>query len=339
MPDLKETVTAGPATAERKAGTGGESRGSVIAAILGNILVGIVKFVAAAISGSTAMLSEGIHSIVDSGNGILILLGLKRAERKPDFTHPFGYGKELYFWTLVVSLLIFALGGLVSIVEGSRAIAAADVAKISGDARMSYIVLVLAALIEGGSLYVGLRTFNRARGDMRPFEFIRQAKDPSLYTVVLEDSAAELGLIFAFCGVFLGRVLHNPYLDGAASVLIGTLLCVVAVILLKETKGLLVGEGMPRTDLEEVRDMVEDDPAVETCGRILTMYVGPNNLLLATDAGFRQGVSAQEILDAIDRIEASIIARFPETDRIFIESESLKRVRESREAIKALEES
>jgi cation diffusion facilitator family transporter len=312
-----------------------ESRASVIAAILGNIAVGIVKFIAAALSGSSAMLSEGVHSIVDSGNGILILFGMKRAARDADGSHPFGYGKELYFWTLVVAVLIFALGGGISIMEGIKSLMAVVPGETMGDPTMSYIVIVLSALIEGMSLSVAIRQFNAARGTLSPIRFIKEAKDPSMYTVVLEDTAAELGLIFAFCGIFLGHILNNPYLDGGASVLIGALLCGVSIILLKETKGLLIGEGMTHPELEEVQQLVEGDAAVLTCGRILSMYLGPTDLLLTLDVTFRPAVSSTEVLMAIDRIEASIRERFPQTTRVFIEAESLRQTQEQRRAFEA----
>lgn len=315
---------------------GGESRVAVIAAIAGNVAVGIVKFIAAALSGSSAMLSEGVHSIVDSGNDILILLGLKRAERPADAFHPFGHGKELYFWTLVVALLIFALGGGVSMWEGVRAIQAVGPDTVLGDPTMSYIVLVIAAIIEGTSLTIAIRQFNKARGDIRPMQFIREAKDPSLYTVVLEDSAAEAGLLIAFLGIFLGHMLKNPYLDGVAAICIGLLLCLVAVVLLRETKGLLIGEGMKHDELEEIQQIVEANQTVDSCGRILTMYMGPNNLMVAVDAGFKPASTANEVLTAIDQIEGKIVKRFPQTDCMFIEAEGLKQVHMQHDEFEAL---
>lgn len=313
----------------------GESTIAVVAAIVGNVLVGVVKFIAAAISGSSAMLSEGVHSIVDSGNDILILLGMKRSQRPADAQHPFGHGKELYFWALVVALLIFALGGGVSIWEGVRTIQAVGPDTVLGDPTMSYIVLVAAAVIEGSSLTVALRQFNKARGDIKPLAFIRQAKDPSLYTVVLEDSAAEAGLLMAFLGIFLGHLLNNPYLDGVAAIGIGLLLCLVAVILLKETKALLIGEGMRHDELEEIQQMVEGTPHVESCGRILTMYMGPRNLMIAVDAGFDPQASATQVLHAVDKIESNVVERFPQTDCMFIEAEGLKQVHKQHDEFEA----
>lgn len=335
MPQTQQATAVDKHIARPTQKAGSESKGSVIAAIMANVIIGIVKFIAAAISGSSAMMSEGVHSIVDSGNGALILLGMKRAERKPDIEHPFGYGKELYFWTLIVSLLIFALGGLFSMTEGVRAVIAADPAKISGSPVVGYAVIIIAAIVEGSSLGIALKTFNSARGTTRPLRFIREAKDPSLFTVVLEDAAAELGLVLAFCGLFFGRLFNDPRLDGAASICIGALLCIVAVILLVETKGLLVGEGMRAEDLAVIRTLVESDEDVDTCGRILTMYIGPHYLLVNIDVGFRPGITAEELLHAVNRLEALVYARFPETSCMYVETATLKLAREQHDRLVA----
>ena len=307
----------------------GESSKAIIAAIFGNIAVGIIKFFAAAISGSAAMASEGIHSIVDSGNGILILFGIRQARKDPDYLHPFGYGKELYFWTLVVALLIFLLGGGISIWKGVGSIQeVAEGTKVLGDVTLNYIILFLAMFIEGLSLSVALHQFNAARGDIGPLRFIRDTKDPSLYTVVLEDSAAELGLVAALISTFLCHVTGILYFDGIASVFIGLLLCCVALILLRETRGLLVGEGMKHETLDELRSMVEADERVISCGRILTMYMGPESLLIAIDATFKGDLPAHDLLRAVDDIERKVQGRWPQTTRVFIEPESIRQVLE-----------
>ena len=301
-----------------------ESTASVLAAIAANIAIGVVKFIAAAFSGSSAMVSEGIHSIVDSGNGLLILLGMKKAERKADASHPFGYSHELYFWTLVVAIMIFALGGGFSIYEGIEHLREIGPDTKLGDPTMSYIVILASMVIEGLSLRVALKTFNKARGNTKPLEFIRNAKDPSLFTVVFEDSAAEAGLIVALAGVFFSHLLDNPYLDAGASVIIGLLLCIVAALLLRETKGLLVGEGLLREEVREVEAIVEADAAVVECGRILSLYLGPNDLLLTIDATFADDSTRDDIVEAIDRIEGHLVEKFPQVTRVFIESESLR---------------
>lgn len=302
---------------------------SVFAAILANILVGVVKFIAAAISGSSAMISEGIHSIVDSGNGILVLFGMKRASKHPDVGHPFGYGKELYFWTMVVAVMIFALGGGVSMYEGIVSLRSITPETTLSNPLVNYVVIIVAAAIEGTSLSVALKNFNRARGDVRPFKFIQQAKDPSLFTVVLEDVAAETGLLIAFLGVFFSHLLNIPQLDSIASILIGLLLCCVAIILLHETKGLLIGEGLSLAEMQEAKDIIENNVSVRTCGRVLTLYLGPSDLLITADVTFDENATRDQIESSIDAIEQELKTRFPQTSRIFIEPENLKATEET----------
>lgn len=303
----------------------GESTISVIAAIVGNILVGIVKFIAAAISGSAAMVSEGIHSIVDSGNGILVLYGIHASKKKPDLEHPFGYGKTLYFFAFIVAVLIFALGGGVSIVKGITAYQSASTAEL-GDPTLNYIIILLAMAIEGTSLAIALRQVYREKGDQSLWQFIRKGKDPSHFTVVLEDSAAEAGLLVALIGVFGAHSLNNPHIDAIASIIIGLLLVVVAVILLRETKGLLIGEGLDGKEIEEVINIVEKDECVRKCGRVLSMYMGPEDMLLTLDIAFLPDATEVEVMRSIDRIEAAVAKRFPQANRIFVEVESLRNV-------------
>ena len=316
----------------------GESTIAVVAAIVANIAIGVVKFIASFISGSTAMFSEGVHSIVDSGDGLLVLLGIHRAKKPANLEHPFGHGKELYFWTLVVSILIFALGGGVSLWEGVRAVQEVGPDTKLDDPTMAYIVLAISMVIEGVSLGIGLKQFNAARGSKSPLQFLKEAKDPSLYTVVLEDTAAEVGLVFAFLGLFFGHLLNNPYLDGIAAICIGVLLAVVAIILLYETKGLLIGEGLHRDELEEIQQLVEADDAVVRCGRILSMYMGPESLVITIDAHFDPVKTSDEVLASVDRIEARIKDRFPQTKSVFIEAESLKTVTTQHDAFDEMDD-
>ena len=322
---------------EKDAKPHGESAVAVVAAILANIAIGVVKFIASFLTGSPAMFSEGVHSIVDSGNGLLVLLGIHRAKKPANFTHPFGYGKELYFWTLVVSILIFALGGGVSMWEGIRAVGEVGPNTVLEDPTVAYIILVISMAIEGFSLSVAIRQFNAARGTKKPLQFIREAKDPSLYTVVLEDTAAEVGLVIAFLGLFLGHLFNNPYLDGIAAICIGVLLALVAIILLSETKGLLIGEGLNIEELEEVKELVEADEAIVRCGRILSMYMGPESLVINIDANFEPAKTADEVLASINRIETHIKKRFPQTKSVFIEAETLKTVLAQHEAFRGMD--
>lgn len=312
---------------------------SIVAAIVANILIGIVKFIAATISGSAAMFSEGIHSVVDSGNGLLILLGKRRAKKKPDMEHPFGYGKELYLWTLIVSILVFSLGGGMAITHGYDALMRAmEGTYVLYDPTMNYVVLLIAMALEGSSLFIAVRQFNEARRKvhMTAGEYIRESKDPSLYTVVLEDLAAEIGLLIAFIGTALGHALGNPYIDGIASIMIGGVLIVVAAVLMKESTGLLVGEGMAKDEVREIQKMVKAHPAIAECGNILTNYFGPENLLVSVDVTFKQEMDLHDVLDAIDCIEASVKKRFPQATRVYIEAESLASVRRQKKQMEEL---
>lgn len=304
----------------------GSSKISVIAAIAANVLIGIVKFIAAGITASAAMMSEGIHSLVDSGNGILVLYGMKKADKTADREHPFGYGKELYFWTLVVSILIFAIGGGMSISHGYEALLESAAGKhVFRDLTVNYVVLVVAMVIEGASLAIAVKQFNAARREknMKAMEYIRESKDPSLFTVVLEDTAAEAGLSIALIGMVLWQVTGISYFDGISSVMIGIILISVAAILMKESKGLLVGEGITAEGIRRIEQIVEEDPSVVKCGRVLTNYFGPYSLLVGIDATFADGCDICEVMEATARIEAAIKAEFPQTTRIFIEAESL----------------
>jgi cation diffusion facilitator family transporter len=310
------------------AGTG-ESKVAVIAAIVGNLLVAIIKFVAAGLTGSSAMVAEGIHSLVDTGNGGLVLLGMKRSQAPADAQHPFGHGKALYFWTLIVAISIFGIGGGMSMYEG---ISYLQHPVLGDNPWPNYIVLGIAFVVEGWSFFVAMREFNKARGDRKAFEFIRTSKDPSLFTIVFEDSAAMLGLIVAFLGVFLGHVFKNAYFDGAASIVIGIILMGVAFLLARESKGLLVGEGAEPALLAELRALVVADTSVECVGVIRTLYFGPNDLLVNLDVAFRPELSGEGIHDAITRIESALKGAHPEIKRVYIEVESLADARIAEQA-------
>lgn len=299
------------------------SKVAIVAAVIGNLAIATIKFIAAVITGSSAMISEGIHSLVDTGNGGLLLHGMNRAKKPPDKLHPFGYGKALYFWTLVVSVSIFGIGGGLSLYEGISHIRHVAPGMEMYDPTINYIVLGLAVIIEGWTFSVALREFSKVKGKRGSWEYIRGTKDPTTYTVLLEDSAALLGLIFAFLGIFFGHMLGNPYLDGVASVLIGLLLMCVAFILAFETKSLLLGEGVDSTTLEKMRQIVENDPQVESVAEVLTMYMGPHDLLLNIGVCFKKESAAEQVHQSIDRIEKNIRSAYPECIRIYIEAESI----------------
>lgn len=268
------------------------------------------------------MLSEAIHSLVDTGNGGLLLLGLRRSSRAPDDAHPYGYGKEVYFWTLIVAMLIFAGGGGVSIYEGVQHLRHPVE---MGDPTLSYVVLGLAVVFEGFAWTVALREFGRLKGSVGWWEAIKREKDPTAFAVLLEDSAALVGLLVAAAGVWLGHRFEQPLFDGAASVCIGLLLMTVATVLATEARGLLVGESARPATVERIRAIAREDGAVTDVYRALTMHVGPEQVILNLDLGFRAGLSAEEVAEAIDRIEGRIREALPRIRWIFIEVESLTR--------------
>jgi len=297
-----------------------ESKLAIYAAIAGNLAIAVTKFVAAAFTGSAAMLSEAIHSAVDTGNGLLMLLGVRKSLKPPDSDHPFGHGHELYFWTLVVGVLIFGVGGGMSSYEGIMHIL--HPAPVENPV-WSYSVLGLAAVFEGTTWLFGWKAFSIERGRRGVFETIHETKDPASFTVLLEDSAALLGLIFAFLGIFLGRQLGVPYLDGVASVIIGLLLCGVAVLMVYESKGLLIGEGLDHKTLKSIRALVEADQAVERVRHLHTMYLGPHDVLLTIELRFRSEITALEVRRAVGRIREAVWSQHPDVTHIFFGAESL----------------
>lgn len=288
---------------------------AIYAAIVGNMAIAISKFVGAAISGSAAMLSEGIHSLVDTGNGGLLLLGLKRGSRPPDAKHPFGYGKEVYFYTLMVAVLIFGLGGGVSIYEGIRHILHPAE---PGDPTVSYIVLVLAIVFEAVVWWIAWKQFKLAKGKRSSWEFIRGTKDPTLFAVLFEDTAALAGLVVALGGLYFSRALEMPVLDGTASVVIGVILCVVASVLLYESKGLLVGEPLHPMVEGQIRELATGVDGLDHVGDVMSMHVGPNRVLLSLEVAMAD-LGTEDVERAIERVEARIRREFPEVRQIFVE--------------------
>lgn len=297
-----------------------ESHKAIYAAIATNLAIAATKFTAAAITGSSAMISEGIHSLVDTGNGGLLLLGIAKSKKTADEEHPFGYGKELYFWSLIVAIVIFAVGGGISSYEGLLHILHPQPQE---NIHWNYLVLTFALIFESISLFVAVKGFIAVKGAESWWRSIHRSKDPTMFTVLFEDSAALLGLLIAFIGVFLSNRYNYPIFDGVASVIIGLLLAVVAALLGYETKGLLIGEGADRETLDDIRRLVQADPAVEGAKRILTMYFGPDTVLLAMDLRFRKNLSGRETEESVKRIEAKIRLRHEKIKHIFIESDSL----------------
>jgi len=294
-----------------------ESKVAVFGAIAANVVIAAMKYVGAAATGSSAMLSEGIHSTVDAGDGVLLLVGLRLADRPADERHPFGYGKELYFWSLIVAVLIFGVGGGVSAYEGILHLVEP---KPLEDAGWNYAILGAAFVFEGTSFAIALRQFRRASGAEPFWHSLRTSKDPTLYTVMAEDGAALAGLVAAALGIWGSHALHRPWIDAAASIVIGLLLCGVATLLIVQARKLLVGEGVEPETAAEIQRIAQSEPSVHRARWPLTMHLGPDDVLLALDAEFRIGVSAEEVSRAVNRIELAIRERFPEIGRIYIES-------------------
>ena len=297
----------------------GSSKIAVYAAITGNLVIAVSKFVAAVFTGSSAMLSEGIHSLVDTGNGGLLLFGIKQSKKPPDEMHPFGYGKELYFWTLIVAIFIFAVGGGMSVYEGILHLVHPRSVE---NLLWNYAVLGLATLFEGISLTVAYREFKVMQGQRGIWEAIHASKDPTVFTVLFEDSAALLGLLVAFLGVFLGQQFDNPYFDGCASIIIGVILATVATLLAYESRELLIGEGVSPRVLKEICALVSEDATVEKVMRPLTMHFGPHEILLNIEIQFQRRLPAVELAAAVNRLEQRIRNQHPDITRIFIEARS-----------------
>jgi cation diffusion facilitator family transporter len=297
-----------------------ETRTAVIAAVIGNLAIAATKFVAAAFSGSAAMLAEAIHSLVDTGNGSLMLYGLHRSRKPADEDHPFGYGHELYFWTLIVGILVFALGGGMSIVTGISHLAEPQPPQ---NAAWNYAVLGIAMLFEGGSWWFGLKAFQAELRGRGVFETIQETKNPANFAVLLEDSAALIGLVFAMAGIFLAEKLEEPWIDGATSILIGLLLCCVSFVMVFKSKELLVGEGMEKATLERLKALVQAEPAIESVEKLTTLYLGPEEVMLAITLRFRTGTTLTTLRDALTRIKSQIHERYPRIRHIFVDSSAI----------------
>jgi len=294
------------------------SRKVIFAALAGNTLIAITKFIAATITGSSAMLSEGIHSVVDTGNQVLLLYGLKQSKKPPNDMFPFGHGKEVYFWSFVVAILIFAGGAGVSLYEGIHRLS--DPRPVT-DTYVNYIVLALALLFEGGAWFFALREFTRVKGNRGYLEAVTKGKDPSMFVVLFEDSAAMLGLLVALLGVFLTQISGDPVYDAAASILIGLILGGTAIWLAIETKGLLIGERANRAVVDGIRDIARTQPRVCHVNEVLTMHMGPEYVLVNLSIDFHDDATAIDIESTIAAMDGSIKQRFPVVKRVFVEAE------------------
>jgi cation diffusion facilitator family transporter len=292
---------------------------TVYVALAGNLIIAVSKLAAAWFTGSSAMLSEGAHSLVDCGNEVLLLYGMKRAARPPDLAHPLGHGREVYFWSFIVALLFFALGAGVSFYEGVQHLLHPQ--KIEY-VEITYAVLLVSGLCEGFSLRVAVKEFAKHKGDLGYVEAIKRSKNPTTFTVLLEDTAALLGLATAFIGILASQLLDAPALDGVASLGIALILGTMAVFLATETKGLLLGEqASPILEAAILRAATED-PAVKMANGLYTVHLGPDQIVAELSVEFERQADAAEIERAVERIEAAIRQDHPEVSMLFVKPQA-----------------
>ena len=291
----------------------------VIAALVGNFLIALTKFTAASITGSSALLSEGVHSLVDTGNQALLLLGMKRAKRPASPGFPFGHGKEIYFWSFMVAVLLFGFGAGISIWEGVKHVMQpVEMVK----PMIAYIVLGVSIVFEGVSFTVALLEFNKVRNGLGYFEAANRGKDPTFFVVLFEDSAAMIGLIVALLGVVLSQVTGNPIWDGIASIIIGLVLAVVAIWLARETKGLLIGESADEMVTEKIRNSATAHSEIDNVNEIATLHMGPNFIVVNMSLDFADSLNSRQLESLVTTLSNEIKAIDPSIKRVFIEAES-----------------
>ena len=303
------------------------SKKVIYAALIGNALIAVTKFAASVVTGSAAMLAEGIHSLVDTGNQGLLLYGLHKAKKPPDEKFPFGHGKEVYFWSFVVAILIFAMGAGISLYEGVVHIL--HPAPVSNP-MINYVVLGFALIFEGGAWFFAFKEFSRSKGQWSYVQAVQRGKDPTIFMVLFEDSAAVLGLIVAFFGIWLGQVTGIVYLDGIATVIIGLILGGTAVWLAYETKGLLIGESANREVVQSIREMAKQLSGVTHVNEVLTMHMGPEFILVNLSVDFCDGVASEVVQESVAQLDVRIKAKHPFVKRVFVEAEA-RRVSKAKE--------
>lgn len=287
----------------------------IYAALAGNFLVAVTKFIAAGWTGSSAMLSEGVHSLVDTMNQVLMLYGIHRADAPPDAQHPLGYGRELYFWSFVVALLIFSLGAGVAFYEGIAHIRAPVTIE---DSTINYVVLGLSFVFESVSWWIAVREFEKYRGTLGYIEAATRSRDPTTYLVLFEDSAALIGIVIAFAGVAAAEWFGMPELDGAASIGIGIILATTALFLARESKGLLIGEPAQEATRKSIAAVVRETPGVLDIARLITVHLAPLQIVAALDVDFADDLRTSEVERVAAAIEKAIKAKHPEVVAVFL---------------------
>jgi cation diffusion facilitator family transporter len=304
----------------------GGSKLAIFASMAANLGIAVMKFIASFFTGSSAMLSEGIHSVVDTTNGLLLLWGIKKSKLAPDKLHPFGHGKEIYFWSFVVAIFIFALGGGVALYEGIKHLMETH-PEIDDSPKMmywNYGVLIGSLIFEGASLWVGWKEFRKVH--TKGFvSAMAQSKDAASIAVIVENGAAVIGLLIALAGVSLTYYYHNPVFDAWASIFIGILLTYVAFFMAKETKHLLIGEAAIDEEIDEIKDIFKQYNEIEAFGNIKTMHLGPNDIMLGANVNFKDDLTVKQIEPLIKEIKEKIVAQNPDIKHIFIETDSIKK--------------
>jgi len=293
-----------------------ESKLFIYVALAMDVLIAIAKFIAAAATGSSSMVSEGVHSVIDAGSQLLLIWGIKKSRKQADAERPFGYGRELYFWSFIVSLITFLMGGCIAFYEG---IMRFNKPELTGNQNWSYVILALAFAFTSVSMVASFKAFNKQRGDASFFKAVMQSKDPSTFIVLLGDLGDMAGLVVAFLGLYLTRLFHEPRYDGAASMIIGVILAATSMLLVRESKSLLMGETTSRKTLRRVVAIAEADDCVLKVKKHFSMYLAPEEIVLQLNTIFKEELTTHQITDAIERIIKTIQAEFPRIKQIFIE--------------------
>jgi cation diffusion facilitator family transporter len=293
-----------------------KSRSFIYISLFVDLIIATSKFIAAAFTGSSSMVSEGIHSLIDAISQVLLIWGIKTSSRSADAERPFGYGKELYFWSFMVSLVIFIMGGCISFYEG---VIHFNKPQLEVSPVWNYAILAIAFVFNTVSMVVALKAFNKQRGTMAFWKAVVKTKDPLTIIVLLGDFGDLLGLGVAFLGIYLGRLLHNPYYDGIASMVIGIILIVISALLVRESKSLLMGETISRRTLRKIIALIEADDEVIKVKKHFSTYMAPDDVLLQLNTVFKQGLNTRQITDAIERLTKTIQAEYPRIKQIFIE--------------------
>ena len=296
-----------------------KNRASIYSALIANLLIAVTKFIAGAYTNSSSMIAEGIHSVVDTANEILLLYGLKKSKKPPDKLRPFGYGKELYFWSFIVSILIFGLGGGVSILQGIIHIQSPEPL---GNPTWNYVVLAISVVFEGTSLIIAIREFNKVRGDLSFWQAIIRSKDPASFQVLFEDSAAVSGLVIVFIFMKIAHAYNLPVLDGVASITVGLLLVFVSLILARESRSLLMGEGIAPETQKKIIALAERDPSVIKVANVLSTYESPEEVVLMLIINFKPDLDTEEITDTIERVRKAIKKQFELVEFVIIQPQA-----------------